>query len=280
MLGSLIGPAARPLSTVHTERVAAVLAKDPVAASMVAERFEIGGMDQALLGGRFWGVGGGRDALAFVGGLLVPLSGDPASLRLLAHALGRRRRSVASIVGPATVVLPLWQFLQPHWGSAREVRADQPLLTCAVRSPSVPADPAVAPVGPAGFDPYLAASVAMFREEVGSDPMVSDPDGYRRRIRQLIGQGQCFAAWERDQVVFKADIGSLSRDVAMIQGVWVHPDHRGRGRAAGAVAAVVEYVAALGRIPALYVNAGNAAARATYARVGFRQVGTFASVLF
>jgi predicted GNAT family acetyltransferase len=33
-------------------------------------------------------------------------------------------------------------------------------------------------------------------------------------------------------------------------------------------------------VVSLYVNGYNAAARATYAAVGFRQVGTFASVLF
>ena len=66
----------------------------------------------------------------------------------------------------------------------------------------------------------------------------------------------------------------------MIQGVWVAPEHRGRGLAAPAVATLVQYVQTLRRIPSLYVNAHNTAARAAYQRVGFRQVGTFASVLF
>ena len=34
------------------------------------------------------------------------------------------------------------------------------------------------------------------------------------------------------------------------------------------------------RMPSLYVNEYNHAARRTYDRIGFRQVGTFASVLF
>jgi len=34
------------------------------------------------------------------------------------------------------------------------------------------------------------------------------------------------------------------------------------------------------RVPSLYVNQYNRAARRTYDRIGFHQVGTFASVLF
>jgi predicted GNAT family acetyltransferase len=36
----------------------------------------------------------------------------------------------------------------------------------------------------------------------------------------------------------------------------------------------------MGRAASLYVNSFNTAARATYRRVGFRQVGTYATVLF
>ena len=36
----------------------------------------------------------------------------------------------------------------------------------------------------------------------------------------------------------------------------------------------------MGRTPSLYVNQYNRPARRTYDRIGFQQVGTFASVLF
>jgi predicted GNAT family acetyltransferase len=46
------------------------------------------------------------------------------------------------------------------------------------------------------------------------------------------------------------------------------------------MAAVVELAQRLAPVTSLYVNDYNARARATYERVGFRQVGTFATVLF
>jgi predicted GNAT family acetyltransferase len=46
------------------------------------------------------------------------------------------------------------------------------------------------------------------------------------------------------------------------------------------MAAVVLLAQKMAPVTSLYVNDYNSRARATYERVGFRQVGTFATVLF
>src|SRR3712207_5271842 len=85
----------------------------------------------------------------------------------------------------------------------------------------------------------------------------------------------------RSEVLFKAEIGAVARGVCQVQGVWVAPAHRGRGIGAAGTAAVVEYArTAIAPVVSLYVNDFNAPARGAYARVGFREVGQFASVLF
>ena len=65
-------------------------------------------------------------------------------------------------------------------------------------------------------------------------------------------------------MVFKAEIGALSRRVGQIQGVWVHPNRRGRGLGAAGTAAVVQHLVGTGRVASLYVNAFNSVARASY----------------
>ena len=85
--------------------------------------------------------------------------------------------------------------------------------------------------------------------------------------------------FERGQVVFKAEVGSQSPSVGQIQGVWVHPDWRGRGLGTAGTAALASAVVRSGRTASLYVNSFNIVARATYARIGFTQIGTFATVL-
>ncbi|MGI8592078.1 MAG: GNAT family N-acetyltransferase [Nakamurella sp.] len=276
----LMSGSARILTAANGSEVARVLASDPVASCLVAARFEQAGMDSEGLGGQFWGLGGGRDGVCFDGANLVPLSGDKHAVKAFAHAASRAGRRCASILGAAELVLPLWDRLSGPWGPAREVRPDQPLLACTERVQCA-VDPMMQAVSMDAVETYYPASVAMFTEEVGVDPRRPDGGvGYRTRVEELIKAGRSFARIENGAVVVKAEIGAVSSRAALIQGVWVAPEHRGAGLAAPAVAAVVAHIHRMRRIPSLYVNSHNVSARAAYQRVGFRQVGTFASVLF
>ena len=73
----------------------------------------------------------------------------------------------------------------------------------------------------------------------------------------------------------------MSRAACQIQGVWVAPAQRGRGLGTAGTAAVVEYArTVIAPVVSLYVNDFNTPARVAYRRVGFREVGRYASVLF
>jgi predicted GNAT family acetyltransferase len=257
-----------------------VLDADPVASCMVASRVELAGVDSWRLGGELWGTGSRLEGLCFVGANLVPLRGERGSLRAFADRARRAGRSCSSMVGRAELVLPLWDELSNHWGPAREVRADQPLMVLPTR-PALRPDPMVRAVRPNELDRYLPAAVAMFTEEVGVDPRLGDGGaGYRARVAEQVAGGRAFARFENGEVVFKAEIGALSARVGQIQGVWVRPDQRGRGFGASGTAAVVDRLVDLGRVASLYVNGYNTPARAAYARVGFSQIASFATILF
>jgi len=260
--------------------VRALLENDPVAACMVAARVEVAGLDPWRLGGELWAVGSRLDGLCFSGANLVPLRGERSALRAFADRARRHGRGCSSLVGRAELVLPLWDDLAGHWTPAREVRADQPLMALA-GLPAIAADPYVRPVRPDELERYLPAAIAMFTEEVGVDPRLGDGGaGYRSRVAELLAAGRAFARFEGDQVVFKAEIGALSSQVGQIQGVWVHPERRGHGLGTAGTAAVVERLAAMGRVSSLYVNDFNHVAKAAYRRIGFTQIASFATVLF
>ncbi len=253
---------------------------DPVAGCMVASRVELAGIDSWRLGGELWGMGARLEGLCFVGANLVPLRGERPALRAFADRARRRGRGCSSLVGRAELVLPLWSELEQDWSPAREVRADQPLMVLPTRA-TTRADPAVRQVHPDELERYLPAAVAMFSEEVGIDPQLGDGGaGYRARVAEQIAGGRAFARFEDGEVVFKAEIGALSSRVGQIQGVWVHPDRRGRGFGSAGTAAVVDRLVAMGRVASLYVNAYNTPARAAYSRIGFTQIASFATVLF
>lgn len=222
-------------------------------------------------------------ALCWAGANLVPVGAGPAAVAALAEAQRRRGRRCSSIVGSADPVLGLWDLLQPAWSPAREVRADQPSLAIN-REPSVPSDPQVRRSGPEDFDILFPACVAMFTEEVGYSPTLAGAS-YQARVRELVEHGRSFVRIDEGpdgrRVVFKAELGAVALGVAQVQGVWVPPELRGQGLAKAGMAAVVR--AALRDVAptvSLYVNGYNAPALAVYERVGFRRVGTYATVLF
>ncbi|MBN9735188.1 MULTISPECIES: GNAT family N-acetyltransferase [unclassified Pseudonocardia] len=271
---------ARLLDDRHRSGVHDALDADPVASCMVAARVEAVGLDPWRLGGELWSYGGPADGLCFSGANLVPLRGERAAIRAFADRARRGGRVCSSLVGRAELVMPLWDELAPGWGPAREIRADQPLMALQ-GPPAVAPDPHVRPVRIAELDRYLPAAVAMFTEEVGVDPRDGDGGaGYRARVAELITSGRAFARFHEGEVVFKAEVGALSRTVGQIQGVWVHPAWRGHGLGTSGTASVAVALSAMGRCASLYVNAFNTPARAAYRRVGFTQVARFATVLF
>ncbi|MBF6089624.1 GNAT family N-acetyltransferase [Nocardia cyriacigeorgica] len=272
-------PPARQLAKRDLAQVLRVLDADPVACCMVAARLQEFGIDSSGGQGELWSRGGPAESLCFSGVNLVPLLGDQDALRAFAERAVRWPRICSSVVGRQELALPLWEMLAEHWGPARELRADQPLLALDEPPAAVP-DPQVRRVRVDELDRYLQAAIAMFIEEVGVDPRAGDGGrGYRRRVAGLIESGRAWARFEDGRVVYKAEVGSLSRRTGQIQGVWVHPDRRGNGLGTAGTAAVANAVIASGRTASLYVNDYNEIARKAYRRVGFRQIATFTTVL-
>ncbi|MBF6239041.1 GNAT family N-acetyltransferase [Nocardia otitidiscaviarum] len=269
----------RQLANRDLTQVLRVLDTDPVASCMVAARLQEYGLDTRGGYGELWSRGGPGNSLCFSGANLVPLRGAPDDLRAFADRAVRGPRICSSIVGRRELALPLWELLAQRWGPARELRAEQPLLALD-RTASAAPDLRVRRVRPEELDRYLVAAIAMFTEEIGVDPRAGDGGrSYRRRVAGLIESGRAWARFEDGEVVYKAEVGSLSRRTGQIQGVWVHPERRGEGVGTAGTAAVANAVVASGRTASLYVNCYNEVARRAYATVGFRQIATFATVL-
>jgi predicted GNAT family acetyltransferase len=286
------GPgSARVLGELDVPRALAVCAQDPVAAVLATTRLEQAqraGLRR--VGGQVWGyeVDGTLVAICWAGANLVPVIPDAAHRHAALDAFasfGRAQgRRCSSVVGDAAAVLGLWERLAPTWGSVREVRGDQPSMVIDA-DPAVAPDPGVRRSAPEEYDIVLPACVRMFTEEVGYSPIGGAGGAYEARVRSLIREGRSFVRVEPGdtgpQVVFKAELGAVAGGVAQVQGVWVDPVRRGERLSEPGMAAVV---AATRRDVAptvsLYANHYNERALAAYRRVGFRQVGTYATVLF
>ena len=226
--------------------------------------------------------GGLLRSMCWASANLVPVEADGASIPAFAERVRRWRRHCASVLGPSDQVTELWRLLEPSWGPARTVRLHQPLMST-MRRPSelgLALDPRVRPATVDEVDLVMPAAAHMFTAEIGYPPYTGSGHAYRSSLLALIERQHTYVVIEGGEVVFKADVGSVALGCAQIQGVWLAPHLRGRGLAVPAMAAVVEQVME-SRAPwvTLYVNDFNASARATYASVGFEDVGSFTTVL-
>ncbi|MEV0915513.1 GNAT family N-acetyltransferase [Streptomyces sp. NPDC049967] len=262
----------------------AVLESEPVANAFVTSRVQIAGLDPWRLGGEMWGwyANGRLRSLCYSGANLVPICAGPEAVRAFADRARRAGRRCSSIVGPAEPTAQLWRLLEPGWGPAREVRANQPLMVADSPAAEVAPDRLVRRVRKDEMDILMPACIAMFTEEVGISPLAGDGGLlYQARVAELIAAGRSFARIEDGKVVFKAEIGATTPQACQIQGVWVAPEFRGRGYSETGMAAVLRHALTdVAPIVSLYVNDYNTPARKSYSRIGFREVGAFMSVLF
>jgi ribosomal protein S18 acetylase RimI-like enzyme len=281
--GDARGVAVRVLDGSDTEQLLALARQDVVANIFMLSHLETAGSASPTPGGAsILGVfdGGTLLGACWAGANLVPVQLDPELAGLVAVAAHQSGRRYASIFGPAETVMAIYSGLERLGQAAHEIRADQPLMTIS-DPPAVRPDPALGFGRLADFDKILPACAAMFEEEVGYSPYLGGREYYSRRVKGLIRRGHSLAHLNPDgKVVFKAELGAVTPDATQVQGVWMNPEFRGRGLSAGYMAAVVVLAQRLAPITSLYVNGFNTRARATYERVGFQQVGTFATVLF
>lgn len=213
--------------------------------------------------------------------LVVPWAPSPREVAALAEALRPQLSSVQLIVGPRDQVAALQRLLVHELRPARLLRAEQPHYAVDLDQLEKPAGPAP-PLRLATMrelEQVVIAGAAMHLEEVGFDPMGSDPVGFRERVVTLIRRGWVHVLMENDRVAFKAECSAVTPEAIQLQGVWTSPELRGRGIGTRSMAALCRQLLADTGAVTLFVNDFNQPAIRVYERVGFRRIGTMRSLL-
>ena len=279
----------RVLNDADLPAAALFCATMPVESVLAANRIEaVTRSGLSASGGQLWGYesAGKLKAVCWAGANLVPVvpAGLDEALDAFANLARAHGRRCSSIVGESDAALGLWARLADSWAKPREIRGNQPSLAIDA-DPLVEPDPFVRHSLPNEYHLILPACVQMFTEEVGYSPASGLNGPYETRVRSLIADDRSFVRLVRGpggvEVAFKAELGAVAGRVAQVQGVWVAPALRGRKLSEAGMAAVVVMTRTdVAPIVSLYVNDYNTRALAAYYRVGFTQVGTFATVLF
>ena len=283
-------PSIRTLTNEDAPALLALIARNPVQHAFVQQQLDVvGGKIDVLPGARILGRfddAGVMVAACWLGANVVPVTADEGEqAREHGEAFGRRvltsRKRFASIFGPKAGVEGIWDVVKTSPAFyPRSVRLTQPFMT--LEGPAVIEGSGRVRQGyVSDFDAFWPASVAMFTEELGYSPLDVGEASYRARVKQLLACGQALLepGAAGTTVRFKAELGVVTGQATQIQGVWMHPDHRGIGLSASRMADVVAHAHTWAPVTSLYVNDYNHAARAVYEKVGFQTTGMFATVL-
>ena len=170
--------------------------------------------------------GHGRlEGVALLGHATVIEARSENSLAMFAR-LARNCRNAHLIRGEQETISNFWK----HYASGL-----QPRLVCRelLFEQKVPAmTESVLDLRPAtlnDLDKVMAVNASMASQECGTNPLQSDPGGFRSRTARRIEQGRIWVWMQDGRLVFKAGVIAETPQVTYLEGVHVHAEERRKG---------------------------------------------------
>ena len=197
---------------------------------------------------------------------------DSASA-LLADRIISRMLPVRAIISPARLVEPLWDRLRERLDPPTVVRMLQPIYAIKPRL-DYPDLTTARYAALSDLDRLVPACAAMHKEEVGIDPMLRDPAGYRERVRELVERKRSIVRVEQGEIASKCEFSAVTRNAVQLMGVWSNPRFRRRGLARATLREVCGHLFRQRKAVTLFVNDFNSPAIALYESLGFARIGT------
>jgi predicted GNAT family acetyltransferase len=130
------------------------------------------------------------------------------------------------------------------------------------------------------LEQVMSINSAMAFEENGTNPLKRDLKGMTERTLQRIQRGRVWVLAEAGRIIFKADAISVTPQAIFLEGVYVHPQERGRGLGSRCLTQLGRIL--LERAPSitLILNQENQRALSLYQRVNYKLRSPYLTVYF
>ena len=133
---------------------------------------------------------------------------------------------------------------------------------------------------PEDLEPIVRAQAAMAVETSGVDPLQKDPVGFRQRYLRRIDKNRVWVLMKNQQLIFKLDVITSTPDATYIEGVYVSPEERGKGRGQSCLTEVGRKLLERTKAIHLFVENENTRTTAFYSRLGFNIAGQYDLLYF
>jgi len=119
----------------------------------------------------------------------------------------------------------------------------------------------------------------MVVDEIGVDPLKTDPVGFLDRCARRIHQGRVWVCVEDKQLTFKADVITDLPEIKYIEGVYVSPETRGHGYGAQCMRQLTNTLLTGTKSVCVLAKERNVAAQASYRKAGYKLRDYYETVL-
>lgn len=267
----------RELTGADREQVLDLLQADPLGGVHLQSLIADYGVSSPALRGRFFGyfVDEELAGIVLIGHQILFCAPDEALSHFARVAAESGIRS-SVIFGPRRQVELFWQHLSAHGREQKQIR-DFGWYVC-----EQPAQPLhrlrLLQASPEHLEMVVEAHAAMFIEATGTDPRLTDPEGFRRRALERIERNRTWVRIEDGKVVFKAELQSITPDAIYLEGIWTDPEYRGRGIARESVVELTHRRLRRNQVVCLVIEPGEKAAQHIYEYAGFRYQDDYQAV--
>lgn len=216
-------------------------------------------------------------------GAVLPLGDDAEALRLLGDQARLRLQFLPrrfQVIGPRSALQPFLERFARGGHTPRIQRAQVYMALLPGDLPAFERLPGLAAARREDFDLVFETGARLRAEELGEDPRVVDPAGYRRRVEEECRDGHTYLWRERGELRFRASVSAVTADAAQVSGVYTPPEHRNQGVARRGLSELCARLLERSREICLFVNDFNGSALSLYRRLGFRPRAPWTSLFY
>ncbi len=277
--GAQLARIAHELTNEDESEVLEFLAQRPLHTAIMAGLIRDNRLESEFNRGRFYGlrdVAGNLDGVALIGHAVFVESHTQAALREFAR-LAQSVPRLRMILAEEAIAKRFWNYYagggKPPHNRHREV-----LFEARDAVSEIAAAPQIRLATLNELRSVTVIHAALAFAESGVNPLDTDRAGFLRRCHRRIEQGRVWVWIEGDELIFKADVISEAPEVTYIEGVYVAPQHRGKGYGQQCLAQLSrELLKRTNSITAL-VDEHHRQSKGLFLRVGFKPRANYQTI--
>ncbi len=219
------------LKTQDTTEVQAFLSVRPVHTVVMSSFIVDNGIESELNRGKFYGYRnseGNLEGVALIGHSTLFEARTDEAIKAFAFRARISETPIHLIMSAGDAADRFWKYLRPATAAPR-LRCEELLFEASFPFLVRECKWNLRTADASQLEQVAEAQAEVAFMECGVDPMVRDREGFLKRVLRRIEQGRVFSVFEDGKLVFKADIIAETPEVIYLEGVYVHPEYRGKG---------------------------------------------------